>query len=123
MPFKHERLLALEKYILALLAFAGLSAILNGTNAISLIAGFRMGFRYVLLFLAAYHMDLPPRWIKGYLALLFFIGMIQTPVTWLQYAQFEWRDLDYAVRHIRPWRHAGAGVFPPVARSVTWSHG
>jgi hypothetical protein len=93
-PFKHERLIAVERYIIAIFVFAGVSAILNGTNAITLIAGLRMGFRYVLLFLAAYHMNLSRRWVKGYFGLLFFIGLVQTPITWIQYSQFEWRDLD-----------------------------
>lgn len=82
-PKRAERLVAIERFILLLLAFAAVSALLNGTNKITLLAGLRMSFRYVLLFVAAIHMNLSGRWVKSYLYFLFALAVIQPLIIWL----------------------------------------
>ena len=94
MPVQHERIRAIERMIYVILAFALLAALLNGLGKNTLLVGLRVGFRYILLFIAAYHLNVSQRWLRFYVYYLFFIGLIQTPIILAQYSYLGWVDPD-----------------------------
>lgn len=85
---------AVEKLIYAFLAFAILSALLNGLSKVTMFVGFRVGFRYLGLFLAAYYLAPNQNWFRGYIRFLFAIALIQIPIILWQLSYFGWSDPD-----------------------------
>jgi hypothetical protein len=75
--------------VMVLVAFAMLSGILNSVGTKPMIAGMRLAFQYVLLFIAAQYLNLSKGQIKAFLALLFVIGLAQTPITLYQSQQLK----------------------------------
>ena len=94
LPIRQQRMERIEKLVYVLFGFAILSAILNGSSQTTLLVGLRVGFRYVLLFLVALHLNVSRQWLRGYVFYLFFIGLIQTPIVFIQYNYLGWADAD-----------------------------
>jgi hypothetical protein len=91
---RHEKTTLQERLIYVLIAFGLLSALLNGVDKAATLAGMRLGFRYLLLFIASYHMDIPLNWLKKYWIFLFVIGLVQTPIAIYQSSISEWSTGD-----------------------------
>jgi hypothetical protein len=85
LPFCHHPSMFISKYILLLLIFAGFSAIANHIGPDAFIFGLRVGFRYVLLFLAIFHLEYSESGVRRFIKFLFIIGLVQTPVVLLQF--------------------------------------
>lgn len=83
-----------EKAILALLVFAILSSIFNGEATSTLFVGLRVGFRYLLLFLAAAGLHPKSDSTSKFIRLLFIIGLVQTPVILWQWRFTSWLSPD-----------------------------
>ncbi len=94
MPVQHERIRGIEGLIYVILGFALVAALINGESKTTLLVGLRVGFRYVLLFVAAYHLNVSRKWLRGYMIYLFFIGLVQTPIVLAQYHVLGWSDPD-----------------------------
>jgi hypothetical protein len=94
MAYQRRPLAQIERLVLLIFAFAIFTSLTNHVSRSSFIAGTRFGFRYVLLFVSAYHLNMTPKWLKGYIGLLFFIAIAQLPVIALQFQQVGWRDPD-----------------------------
>ena len=94
MPGRKVRMPKIEKLIFLALAFALLSALLNRLGMTTVMIGLRVAFRYVFLYLAAYHMNVSRRWLRGFIIYLFVIGLIQTPIIIAQYNYLGWTDQD-----------------------------
>lgn len=90
---KHS-VFAAEKAILALLVFAVLSALMNGETMATTLVGLRVGFRYLLLFLAAAGLHPSSESSSKYIRFLFLIGLIQTPVILWQWQFTNWISED-----------------------------
>jgi hypothetical protein len=94
MPAQHQRIRRIEGLIYLLLAFAFIAALVDGLGKLTVFVGLRVGFRYVLLFVAAYHLNVSRRWLRGYIIYLFLIGLVQTPVVLVQFHYLGWIDPD-----------------------------
>jgi hypothetical protein len=93
-PMRKYKTFTIEKYIYGLIAFGVISALINGVGTTSMVAGMRLVYRYVLLFAAAYHLDISENWLKGYLKFLFVVAILQTPVVLYQFNLIGWADPD-----------------------------
>lgn len=94
MAARRVTLIKIERLIAVLLAYAVFTSVLNGVDKSSMVAGARFGFRYVMLFLAAYHLNVTPRFLKGYVYLLFGIALFQLPVVISQFRDVGWASPD-----------------------------
>lgn len=90
---KHK-VFTVEKLILLALVFAVLSALFNGEAASTMFLGLRVGFRYLLLFLAAAGLHPQPDGASKFIRFLFLIGLIQTPVILWQWQFTNWTSED-----------------------------
>jgi hypothetical protein len=84
-PRCHHPRLASGMYIIGLLAFAMVSALVNHIGSDALAFGLRLGFRYLMLYLVIYHLMFSEKAIARYIKFLFFVGLIQTPIVLAQY--------------------------------------
>lgn len=91
---RREPISRIEKMIIALLAFAALSSIVNALDRTTIIAGFRIGFRYIALFFAIYQLNITEQWLKRFMVLMFGIGLVQTPIIIEQFSRLRWNDPD-----------------------------
>jgi hypothetical protein len=94
MPAQKERIGGVIKYVFVLIAFAVLSTIINRNGQVTFLAGMRIGFRYVLLFVAAANMNVSIKWLRNYILFLFAIAAVQLPVIVSQFQDIGWTDLD-----------------------------
>lgn len=94
MPTHKGRLSGIVKYVFVLIAFAIVSTIVNRNDQLTFVAGMRMGFRYVMLFVAASHMEVSARWLRNYMIFLFAIAAVQLPVIFSQFNDIGWTDMD-----------------------------
>ncbi len=94
MPVQHDRIQQIERLIYIILGFVLVAALINGVSKTTLLVGLRVGFRYVLLFVAAYHLNVSRKWLRGYLVYLLLIGLVQTPIVLAQYHFLGWSDPD-----------------------------
>ena len=90
---KHK-VFGVEKMILTLLVFAILSALVNGESMSSTLIGLRVGFRYLLLFLAAAGLHPNDNSASKFIRFLFLIGLLQTPVVLWQWKFTSWGSED-----------------------------
>ncbi len=90
---KHK-IFGVEKVILAVLVFAILSAMVNGEDTTTTLLGLRVGFRYLLLFLAAAGLHPKPDAASKFIRFLFLIGLLQTPVILWQWRFTAWISED-----------------------------
>ncbi|MBK8130597.1 MAG: hypothetical protein IPK53_17420 [bacterium] len=90
---KHK-VYTVEKVILVALVFAVLSALVNGERMATTMLGIRVGFRYVLLFLAAAGLYPEENTTARFVRFLFLIGLIQTPVILWQWQFTSWVSED-----------------------------
>ncbi|MCL4304340.1 hypothetical protein KJZ99_00310 [bacterium] len=90
---KHK-FFAAEKLILVVLVFAVLSALINGLPASTSVLGMRVGFRYLLLFLAAAGLHPEPKGIHKFIRFLFLIALAQTPIILAQWQLLNWVSED-----------------------------
>lgn len=90
---KHK-IFAVEKLILLALVFAVLSALINGEATSTLLVGLRVGFRYLLLFLAATGLHPREDAAAKFVRFLFLIGLLQTPVVLWQWQFTNWISED-----------------------------
>jgi hypothetical protein len=88
-PFCKHPHTKIEIVILVSLGLTAISAIFNQTHYTSALIGLRIGYRFLGLFLAIYHLGLSYEWIRKYLLyLLFPIGLVQTLVVLIQAKYF-----------------------------------
>lgn len=90
---KHK-IFGVEKMILILLVFAVLSSLMNGEKMSTTLIGLRVGFRYLLLFLAAAGLHPKADTASKFIRFLFIVGMIQTPVILWQWRFTSWVSED-----------------------------
>ena len=90
---KHK-VFGIEKMILALLVFAILSALMNGEAVSTTLVGIRVGFRYLLLFLAAVGLHPKDDFASKFIRFLFIVGLVQTPVILWQWRFTSWISED-----------------------------
>jgi hypothetical protein len=91
---RKEKMPGIEKLIYAFLAFAVLSALVNGLSRMTMFVGFRVGFRYLGLFMVAYYLNPSLSWFRGYVRFLFGIALVQVPVILWQLNYYGWGDPD-----------------------------
>jgi len=94
LPWRKDRVRRLEWFLIALIAFAVLSTLINGNSAVTFMIGLRLGFRYLFLFLAAAYLDVSPTWIRRYMIFLIGIALLQMPAVIYQFSLFRWKDPD-----------------------------
>lgn len=91
---RKQKLPFVEKLIYALLAFGVLSSLINGSSRLTMFVGFRVGYRYLGIFLAAYYLAPALPWFRGYMRYLFALALIQLPVIFWQLSYYGWGDPD-----------------------------
>ncbi|MCX6600057.1 MAG: hypothetical protein NT025_00645 [bacterium] len=111
MVARRVTLIKIERLIVVLLAYAVFTSVLNGVDKNSLAAGSRFAFRYIMLFLAAYHLNLTPRFLKGYIFLIFGIALFQLPVVLAQFQKVHWSDPDAVYGTLGRGGTTGMGLF------------
>jgi hypothetical protein len=111
MVVRRSPLVKIERMMVVLFAYAAFTSVYNGMDRGALIAGGRFAFRYVVLFLAAYHMSVTPRFLKGYIYLLFGIAFLQLPVMAVQFWKVRWVDPDAVCGTFGRGGTTGMGLF------------
>jgi hypothetical protein len=111
MVAQRVKLIKIERLIAVLFAYALFTSLLNGVDKSSMAAGSRFAFRYVVLFLAAYHLNLTPRFLKGYIFLIFGIALFQLPVVLAQCRNAGWTDPDSVYGTFGRGGTTGMGLF------------
>jgi hypothetical protein len=94
MPWRTIKANKIEIWIYIALLFAFVSAIINGESRATTMIGIRLAFKYLLLFIAIYHLDLSRKWVHGYLKILWIIALIQPAVVILQWRLLNWDSFD-----------------------------
>ncbi|MBU0690374.1 hypothetical protein KKC97_03650 [bacterium] len=93
-PWRKLNMSKIEKWIYVALVFSIISALMNGISQVTYLVGFRVAFKYILLFIAVYHMDVSREWMRGFFKLLVVIALIQPAVIILQWRFTSWVSPD-----------------------------
>lgn len=119
---RNEPLNKIEKITILFVIFAGLTSFINGISKDTFIVGGRMAFRYLMLFIAVCHLSVTTRFLKGYIALLFVIALLQLPVIAAQFAEMGWASPDFISGTFGRGGTTGMGLFLTVlaAYLIAW---
>ncbi|RPH92406.1 hypothetical protein EHM69_12830, partial [candidate division KSB1 bacterium] len=100
-----------EKVIYILLFYSVFISFANGVGNTSFLVGARVGLRYLLLFIAAFHLNISRKWLKGYIVFLFIIGVLQIPIALGQFQKIGWEIPDRITGSFGYGQTPGVGIF------------
>lgn len=94
MPWRKTHMPFVEMWIYFALVFSIISALANGVSQLTYLIGFRVAFKYMLLFIMVYHLEISREWMRFFFKMLLVIALIQPAVILLQWRFTNWNSTD-----------------------------